>query len=94
MKETFPGPLIFHVLLSFEEKFHGDDGILFGWVKSNSLHFVLLCKEIEEKKCDTSFQWCHIQRATFCLRTYTHAHAQIKTWSAVPLPFHTAQAEL
>ena len=49
MKLTFPGPLISHVLLSFEEKFHGDDGILFGWVKSNSLHFVLLCKEIEKK---------------------------------------------
>ena len=56
MKETFPGPLIFHVLFSFEEEFHGDNGILFGWVKSNSLHFVLLCKEIEEKKCEVQLK--------------------------------------
>lgn len=64
MKLTFPGPLISHVLLSFEEKFHGDDGILFGWAKSKSLHFVLLCKEIEKKK-KVILQLCPIQRTMF-----------------------------
>ena len=92
MKLTFPGPLISHVLLSFEEKFHGDDGILFGWVKSKSLHFVLLCKEIEKKKKSDTSTVPHPENHVLFKDIYTRT--QIKTQSAVSLPFHTSQAEL